>query len=400
MKLSNIRKEKVGDNIRLICDIECGFSQSKSMWFSVQNEFSDWLTCDVYDAFLVACIYPAMFYNEPIIVEGNVSKKLYFNICHYIMHIVKVYREEMNIIDIKVAGFANAQKTKTLVGTGFSAGVDSFTTFVDHYINETDETTKISALFFFNVGSHGGGTVTAKKVFEDRYELLKQFPKDFGLPFVKMDSNLFDFYLDNWEFDAGVFCRATGILVFQRVLNLYFLSNDYSYKELMSGDVKMSNGCSLSALAENMINPMLSPKELEIVTDGAQYTRTEKTEKIASFPFVHKYLNVCVNHWQGYESASNCSHCPKCLRTLTTLDALGVLEQFGKVFDLEIYRKHKKAYGYWLVSNYSNNVFAKDNVDFGRLHGMHFPSNAEVKYYMLCQRIRGLFSRIKKRFLS
>lgn len=396
MKLSNIRIEKKENGARLVCDIDCSFSKSKQMWFSVQEEYADWLTSDVYDAFLVACLYPAMYYDEPIIVEGNVSQKIYFNICHYIMNIVKVYREEMRSIDIKVSGFSNPEKRDHMVGTGFSAGVDSFTTFVDHFINENDSSTKISALFFFNVGSHGGGTANARRVFEERYDLLKQFPKDFGLPFVKMDSNLFDFYIDKWEFDAGVFCRATGILVFQRVLSLYYLSNDYSYMELFSGVVKMSTGCSLSALAENIINPMLSPAGLEIITDGAQYTRTEKTEKIASFPFVQKYLNVCVNHWQGYESAKNCSHCPKCLRTLTALDALGLLDQYKNVFDLDIYKKHKKEYGYWLVSNYQNNVFAKDNVDFARLHGMQLPSNIEVKLFMFSQRLKVFLSKIKR----
>jgi len=141
---------------------------------------------------------------------------------------------------------------------------------------------------------------------------------------------------------------------------------------------------------------MLSPAGLEIITDGAQYTRTEKTEKIASYPFVQKYLNVCVNHWQGYESAKNCSHCPKCLRTLTALDTLGLLEQYKNVFDLDIYKKHKKEYGYWLVSNYQNNVFAKDNVDFARLHGMQLPSNIEAKLFMFGQRLKAFLYKIKR----
>ena len=78
---------------------------------------------------------------------------------------------------------------------------------------------RLSALFFFNVGSHGGGTEKARRKFHTRYDFLLPCAQELGLPFVPMDSNLFDFYEFEWEYNAGMLCRATGILLFITVRN-------------------------------------------------------------------------------------------------------------------------------------------------------------------------------------
>ena len=59
-------------------------------------------------------------------------------------------------VPIKVKGFADAKKMDTLhVGTGFSGGVDSFSTLADNFFGEEDPEYKIDTLFFFHVGQYG-----------------------------------------------------------------------------------------------------------------------------------------------------------------------------------------------------------------------------------------------------
>ena len=206
MKISNLRIEKREDQSYLTVDISTQFTPGyNKLWFSVPSKYEDWLTDDVYDAFLVAALYPAMYYNEPIIIEGNVSHRLYYNCVHYVKSIIGYFRDGMSDVEISVQGYANAKKKYHHVGTGFSAGVDSFATFIDHYVRETDPDYKIDSLFFFNVGSHGGGGDVARRKFLERYNYLKPFPDEVGLPYIPMDSNLFDFYQKYWEFDAGEF---------------------------------------------------------------------------------------------------------------------------------------------------------------------------------------------------
>ena len=64
--ISNLRKEQLPETkeCRIICDIDCSFSKAKQLWFSVPEEFGEWLTDDVYDAFMVSMLFPAMYYSK------------------------------------------------------------------------------------------------------------------------------------------------------------------------------------------------------------------------------------------------------------------------------------------------------------------------------------------------
>lgn len=65
MKISNLRRETRKDNkVYLVADVACDFCTIKELWFSVDDKYSDWLTDDVYDSFLVAAIWPCMCYHE------------------------------------------------------------------------------------------------------------------------------------------------------------------------------------------------------------------------------------------------------------------------------------------------------------------------------------------------
>lgn len=381
MRLTNLRIERKEGMSYLICDMEAKFTNVKNIWFSVPTEYEKYLTDDVYDAFMVAAVYPAMFYNEDVEIDGNVSQRLHFNITRYVPSIVKAYRQEMHQVQFNVKGYAYAHQIEKGVGTGFSAGVDSFSTFVDHFVNEDQKEYKISSLFFFNVGSHGGGGEGARKKFHARYDLLKGFPKEVGLPYIPLDSNLFDFYLFYWEYDAGIFCRACAILVLQKCISKYFLSGSDSYADVMYTAFNPRT-TDLAELADTFLNPMLSTESIEIITDGAQYTRTEKTESIVKYSPTQDYLNVCVDHWANHTTAVNCGVCSKCLRTLIAIESIGLLDKYSKVFDLSKYKKVAYRHKCQLRLDYHKTVYAKDNVDFAIAHGNRIPSYMEACLYL------------------
>lgn len=232
MKISNLRIERhlnlyegVNLQTRVICDVECAFCKARELYFSVDDNYGDWLTADVYDAFLVAALYPAMYYKEPIEVEGCVSKKLYHNILHYVFGLIRDYDSFLQEIPIHVKGFANAEKLKHLhVGTGFSGGVDSFSTIIDNFENENDLDYKIDSLFFFHVGQYGN--VKNSKTWErayNRFSITKNFAVEIGVNAIMMNTNLFDYYQPHWEYDAGVLCRIASVLIFQKTLKRYYL---------------------------------------------------------------------------------------------------------------------------------------------------------------------------------
>ena len=67
-------------------------------------------------------------------------------------------------------------------------------------------------------------------------------------------------------------------------------------------------------------------------------SRMTKLKSVVNYAPSYKYLNVCLK--EGY----NCGKCEKCVRTLLGIDALGMIDKYGEVFDIDYYRKHKKWY--------------------------------------------------------
>lgn len=390
IRVSNLRKEQLPQTreCRIVCDIDCSFSTAKQLWFSVPDEFGDWLTDDVYDAFMVAMLFPAMYYKEELVVDGCVSERLYDNLTHYVQNCENAYLNYLTEINITVKGFANTKKTGHLVGTGFSAGIDAFSTLYDRFELEQKPNFKLSALFFFNVGSHGGGGERARKKFYTRYEYLLPLAQELGLPFVPMDSNLFDFYEFEWEYDAGVLCRSTGILVFEKVLDKYYVAYDYSYWEIVH--MTAADYASIT----DMCNDYLTETEtLDIIVDGTQYRRSEKTQRLLNYPPFKKYLNVCVSM---RTTADNCAGCPKCRRTLLTLDILNRLDDVRDLFNLERYYNYRFTYKCYTVLHKKTDIYAHDNCQLAKRMNFPMPSYIVAWLYMSPQITKQAIKRLGK----
>lgn len=365
ISVSNLRKEYLPQTQewRIICDIDCTFSSAKQLWFSVPEKYGEWLTDDVYDAFMVAMLFPAMYYKQDLHIQGCVSEKLFDNITHYVQHCEKAYLPYLHIINVTVDGFSSAKKSAHLVGTGFSAGIDAFSTLYDRFEKEQKDNYKLSALFFFNVGSHGGGGETARLKFQTRYNYLLPLADEIGLPFVPMDSNLFDFYEFEWEYDAGVLCRSTGILVFEKVLDKYYIAYDYSYWEIVH-----MTAADYASITDMCNDYLLGTENLEIIVDSTQYRRSDKTINLLNYPPFLKYLNVCVS---SSSDVKNCSLCHKCKRTLLTLDILNRLEDARDVFDIEKFKKRRFSYKCYTVLHRKSDIYAHDNCQLAKK--MNYP---------------------------
>jgi len=65
---------------------------------------------------------------------------------------------------------------------------------------------------------------------------------------------------------------------------------------------------------------LLSGDKMQIVHDGASYSRTEKVEALAKEPSLVEGIKVC---WQGADPSKNCGSCEKCLRTRLNFAAVG-----------------------------------------------------------------------------
>lgn len=405
IKLRNLRLERGiafqygKPQARIVCDMEADFTDVKEFWFSVDDANYGWLTDDVYDAFLVALLYPAVYYDEDIHVCGNVSKKLYHNIIHYVEGLMLAYDGNFHKVNITVDGFTDASKAEHLhVGTGFSGGVDSFSTLSDNFFDTNDPDYKVDTLFFFHVGQYGNvkNPATWQRA-NNRFSITRDFADEIGVSALMMSTNLFDVYLPHWEYDAGVICRIASVLVFQKSLKRYYISNAVTYRELAKMNFT-DHHVDMAEMSDPIIMPLLSTDGLEILCDGAQHTRTEKTANIADNPLAWKHLNVCVNTSDEHVEATNCSRCSKCLRTLMALWAVGALQKFSGVFDIEEWNKHSFRYKCEQVFKYKKDVFAQDNVDFARKQGKRLPNKLTATVVVSFFWLRSLPGRALRKF--
>jgi len=69
---------------------------------------------------------------------------------------------------------------------------------------------------------------------------------------------------------------------------------------------------------------------------GATLSRFQKMEDLSEFEPSFDFLSVC------YNGSRNCGRCEKCVRTMLILDALGKLDLYRNVFDVDRYRENKQ----------------------------------------------------------
>ena len=339
------------------------------------------LATSVYNAFLLVPLYIGMTYKTDIHIHGCVSKLLYRNINNYFQRILCDFSDELSRINITVDGFKDEEADPQIIGTGFSCGVDSLSSVYNRYVLENDPEYMINGLFFYSNGMHGAyGDPEAEQLFAKRYKTVKAAADKVGLPLYVVDTNIHGFYKGlkytgtTIEYIGGYSC----ILALERGIKMYYVPSAYNYGQMLEWG-KQSKGLDFSEYAESYAVPLIRTKNIELILEGSEYTRTEKTAQLADWDIAQGYINVCVDHkdvFGIYETHQNCSHCSKCVRTLLPLDALGKLDAFSGPFNIERYRKEVLMHKCMLVLNKDNDGFSRDGYDFYKSQGMKLPSVA------------------------
>lgn len=329
--------ELIENESNLILSSLIEYSRKKErLWYSFEKKYLKYLTIEKLDGFVVGVLPLAMYLGEDIVVQGTLSEKLYHSLTNYYMYIVQLAVPEYKPVKI-IPTYLNSGHTspcENKVGTGFSAGIDSFFTVLK-YLREDNVLAnyKISHFFFCNVGSFGAPQ-KSRQLFHSRYNLLKRFPESMGKEYVKIDSNLDDIL--GLPFEKTHQMRTLSCsLMMQKLLGKYYVSSGYSYKDSFIGKSDHIESTDPAAVH------LLSTETLEFILSGAQVSRFEKTRQIAVSGIANRWLNVCT---MFSEDGKNCSTCTKCCRTLFSLELLGSIEKFAEVFNLDKWRKARNRY--------------------------------------------------------
>ena len=314
---------------------EVVFSGEKRLvWFDCDAAHADKLSWEACDGFLVAMLAVAMRAGDDIVVEGPLSSRLHYNLTSYYVELVRNLVPGTRTISIQASHLTRKHRGGNGVFTGFSAGIDSFCTILEHRAGRVPAEYQVTHLLFNNVGSHGQSEST-QKIFQEKYARLERHSTSLDLPLIKVDSNLDSIMRLNFQ-QTHTLRNVAVALMFQKSCAKYLYPSTLHYR-----DVRVERTHDI-AYADSIGVGLLSTETTECISSGGQYTRFRKTEIISSEPVTYEALDICVaGEVAVLAGRTNCSQCWKCARTLLSLEIIGALPRYERCFNLDTYRKFR-----------------------------------------------------------
>ena len=400
MRIFDLKQTKNCGNAVLSVSVESQRLGCRTLWFSLPEAYSHYLCTTRLDGFLVGLLYPAMQVGEDIHLEGCVSRRLLFNLNNYVVPLLMSFSPSCKPVKMTADQTSSERFEGSGVGTGFSGGVDSFCTIYDRYELETCPDHKINTLVFLNVGSHGPGQTEdelglTQKKFYHRYQYLKAYPEEISLDFIPENSNLHSFYIDANQ-NTHTIRSASALLILQNFFyRHYYASAGIDYRGV-TDSASWYRNIDIGAYCDSILLPLLSTESLDFLSDGVQYTRSEKILRIINHEPVRRYLNVCVSEEMSHK---NCSICSKCCRTLMALESMDKLNVLENLFDIEKYRTvARRQFMRQQILLKSKDPLAYDNVDLAKRNNVKLP-HLIVCYAFWCKtQIKAFRKKLKKIF--
>ena len=365
-------------------------SEDSGLWFAVPVEYKNYLCADRGDAFVVAMLWYAMITGSDIESVAPMSERMVFHITRYL--IPALCTQENGYRRIHISGPTTDLPYQNIggVGTGMSCGIDSFYTLHEYTRDDTPVKYRLTHLCYFNMGAIFHPNTSEDKNYslkefyeitdrmsEDKRENARQVAEQSGNSFVYVKSNLDSDYYRGAYGHTGVYRNCAMALSLQGLFSVYYNSSG-GWPGYF--DLTLTEG---SQHYEALLCNCFSTESLSFILSD-NVTRVEKTIAIADDKLAQKYLDVCF-------CFNSCGKCTKCIRTLVTLDIIDKVDQFGKIFDIDYFKKHR-AEAYFEIlktkdgdAKSDNAVFAKDLYRLAK-QKRKIPKEA-IKRYKLFDRI-------------
>jgi hypothetical protein len=262
------------------------------------------------EVLLAVGLLPAMKTRSTLVANGAISQKL-FNAIELISTFFHTLNPNFKKIKIKnlVSQPANYPKEKR-VGTFFSAGVDSFYTFLKHQ----QEITDLIFIRGFDI------PLTDQVLLKKTSEVIREVGLKFGKRVIEIETNLRSFYEHSFiqpylrmQYHQGTMLASVGYLLFPFFQRIYIAATH------VFADTRLPYLGSHPA-----VDSLWSTEALEFVHDGGEATRATKASLIAKSDLALNSLRVCGKNTGG---AYNCGVCEKCIRTMINLHCVDALER-------------------------------------------------------------------------
>ncbi len=320
MVISNLTCTKNNTTVTLAADLAFRGKKIERAYISVDKKYESFVTHDA-SPFLAVALLPCMKTKENIYIDAPVSSKLLSN-TNLIMSLVSKWNIGLTEINIRTKSTTKDNAKPKYTGTFFTAGVDSFYTYLKH--------AKGSKKITHFILVHGFDIPLSNKSFFNKVKsTVEKVATEEKINAIFLETNIGEIVEKRllWEFSHGGALAAVAL----------FLRNNIK-TVLISGAVKNDQLFPYGTHPE--LDKLWSTEKMSIKSVGGEYDRLGKINAVVSkSPLALKYLRVCAQNLKG---KYNCSRCFKCLMTMMYLEGNGVLSQaktFDKTIDLAAVKK-------------------------------------------------------------
>lgn len=291
----------------------------------------------------MALLYPAMLMGQDLVIEADLSPLLLYNMQNDLMALMRNYEPRLKPIRIEAGVSSDTQPVPGRdVMTGFSGGVDSFSTFALYTRPEVPPSLRMTALAVFQVGALGP-TSHSETLLPPAVAHAKAHADDHGLKTYSLSSNMDEVFAPAKPFGPVDFRTTVGFrnaaaaLLLQNGVGTYLPSGTVAYDRASYGPYTCTEPL------DPVLQPLFSTEKLRVQPAGAGLSRIDKIALIADDAQAQRRLNVCVSPAGRPRPtpALNCSACWKCVQTILVLEAMGKLDAFSPVFDVTFYRANR-----------------------------------------------------------
>lgn len=285
---------------------------------------SEYVAPKTVDGFLFANIFEAMMIGEPFHVHGVVSARAIKNAALYCEAWHNLLPDMFSTIEITADAIVSDRNALSAGDdraiSAFSGGLDGMFTALRHTQRDLGE------------GSHRldmGVMVHGLDVPPDNYEGFQSLKRrvepvfdELSLPCANVWTNFRPLNRQPWEMSFSA--QLAGCL--------HLMSGMYRYA--LVGSSEPYSDLVLPWGSNPATDYLLSGGAMEIVHDGAGFTRTAKAARIAQNQIATTFAKFC---WEG-PADKNCGVCEKCMRTRFNFLAAAGIEHpacFDQPLDLQ-----------------------------------------------------------------
>jgi len=315
--ISNIKKTISGDRARIAATYtweDCDRPQTE-VYIETASAFAEDLAPNA-NAFLLGGVMPAMLHGERrVYIDGQVCPELRNGLVTAMQQLQQWHgKEACRPIAIEATqGFMpGIPRTQARAASFQSGGVDALATLRSNRLDiplEHPASIKDGLMIYgFDLGAYESMDQNLE-AFEYARSRLDKLGQAEHFTLIPVYTNLV--YLDDDDanrfwFYFGATLAAIAHAFVPRISTVRIASSDSVLGEL----VPMGS--------HPLLDPNYSSADLQIIHDGARFSRLEKIGLIAQWDAGLQNIRAC---WDAFRAADalNCGRCEKCLRTMTQL---------------------------------------------------------------------------------